>query len=48
MLEPSFRHHDAHCVGDWVGSKDCLDVEERRISLSLTRIKVNTFDKAYI
>jgi hypothetical protein len=48
MLELSFRHHDAHCVGDWVGSRDCLDVEERRISLPLPRIKVNTFDKAYI
>jgi hypothetical protein len=35
-------------VGGWVGSKDCLEVVERRISLPLPRIKVNIFDKAYI
>jgi hypothetical protein len=35
-------------VGGWVGSRDCLDVEKRRISLPLPKIKVNTFDKAYI
>jgi hypothetical protein len=48
MLEPSLRDHGAKYVGGWVGSRDGLGVEERRISHPLPRIIVNTFDKDYI
>jgi hypothetical protein len=46
-LSPNVRDDGVHCVEGKVGSRGGLDVE-RKISLPLPRIKVNTFDTAYI